>query len=215
MDASTVQLITASVGVAGTLAAAVLTQMLARRAESDRRASEDRARWLQERLRANSQFLSDAIALERDIWSAASHLDSQSRDERMPGYKTILLTPEEGLPDIFDELTRTILVEAIEGAYSRLDSMELLVAQVALIGTPEEAKAARKLHEALWDAAAMLEMYSRSDDAYEAILAARRARDEFAEAARSGLRVDGQAISVDRRPRLDVRPPAEGDTPLA
>src|SRR6266704_71775 len=195
----------------GTLAAAVLTQMLARRAETDRRASEDRARWLQERLRVNSQFLSGAIALERDIWSAASHLDSDSRDDRMPGYKTILLTPEKGLPDIFDELTRTILVEAIEDAFSRLDSMELLVAEVALIGTLEESKAARALHEALWDAAGMLEMYASSGHVFEAILGARKARDQFAEAARSSLRVEGEAIPVDRRPRLAVKPPAGGD----
>jgi hypothetical protein len=211
VDASTVQLITASVGVAGTLTAAVLTQMLARRAESDRRASEDRARWLQERLRVNSQFLSGALALERDIWSADSQLDRDSRNERMPGYTTILLTPKEGLPGIFDELTRTILVEAIEDAYSRLDEMELLVAQIALIGTLEEAIAARTLHEALWDAAGMLETYASFDDACEVVLAARRARDHFAEAARSGLRVDGEAVPVDRRPRLDVRPTAEGD----
>lgn len=202
MDASTVQLITASVGVVGTLTAALLTQMLARKAEKDRRISEDKARWLQERLRINSQFLSDAISLERDIWGAASHLDRDNRNERMPGYKTILLTPAEGLPGIFDELTRTILVEALEDAFSRLDSIELLTAQVALIGTPEEAKTARSLHEALWDAVGMLEMYASFDDAFEAISAVRTAKDRFAEAARSGLRVDGEAIPVDQRPRL-------------
>jgi hypothetical protein len=81
--------------------------------------------------------------------------------------------------------------------------MELLVAQVALIGALEEATAARTLHEALWDAAAMLEMYATSHDAFEAILAARKARDQSAEAARSGLRLDGEAMPVDRRPRLD------------
>lgn len=193
----------------GTLAAAVVTQILARKAEKDRRASEDKARWLQERLRVSSQFLSEAISLERDIWSAASHLDRDDRDERMPGYTTILLTPEEGLPGIFDELTRTILVEAVEDAFSRLDSIELLVAQVALIGTPEEAKTARGLHEALWDATGLLEAYASFDDTADAVEAVREAKDQFAEAARSSLRVDGKAIPIDRRPRLDIAPTTE------
>lgn len=179
--------------------------------EKDRQTPEDKARWLQERFRINSQFLRDAISLERNMWNVASQLDVDGRDKRMPGYTTILLTPEEGLPGIFDEVTRIILVEAVEDAFSRLDSMELLLAEVALIGTPEQTQTARALHEALWTVTGLLEAYASFDDAADAVEAARRARDQFAEAARSSLRVEGESIPIDRRPRLDVDLPQGSD----
>jgi hypothetical protein len=193
---------TGVVGVAGIAA----TYFQNKATQKEREMSEDRARWLQERLRINSQLLSDSISLERDIWDVASQLDRDDRDERMPGYTTILLTPVGGLPGILDQLTRTILVEAIEDAFKRLDSMELLTAQLALIGAPEEARASRTLHEALWDAVGLLEAYASFDDAADAVEVARRARDQFANAARSSLRVGGKVIPVDRRPRADADP---------
>jgi hypothetical protein len=173
-------------------------------ADKDRQSPDDKARWLPERYRINSQLLREAICLERDLWNVASFLDADDRDKRMPGHTTILLTPQEGLPGIFDEDTRAILVEAVEDAFSRLDSMELLVAEVALIGTPEQTKTARALHEALWDVTGLLEAYASFHDAADAVEAVRRAKDQFAEAARSSLRVEGESIPIDRRPRLDV-----------
>ena len=67
------------------------------------------------------------------------------------------MTPEDGITGVFDKLTRTILVEAIEDSFLALDTLEILVAESTLIGTPQESMAARALHESLWDAAGMLE----------------------------------------------------------
>src|SRR4051794_29934851 len=97
MGLKTAQNFIAGVGRLGTLSAAVVTQVLANRAERVRRGQEDESRWLGERLRANREFLGGALSLERDLWSAASMLDNDSRTSRLPGYTSILLVPEEGL----------------------------------------------------------------------------------------------------------------------
>ena len=98
MDDTTVHLLLASLGVAGTLAAALLTQLLAGRAERQRRLREDQSRWLTDRLRVNTTFLARSLSLERDLWSAAALLDRDDRLVRMPVHTSIFLTPEEGIP---------------------------------------------------------------------------------------------------------------------
>jgi len=186
--------------VGGTLAAALLTQLLSRRAERDRRAAEDRSRWLGDRLRLNARLLAGSLALERDLWSACAHLDRQEREDRLPGHKSILLTLEEGLPGILDDIDRSILVDAIEDSFERLNDLEGLVAEISIVGTTSEANAARALHEALWDVTGMLEAYEQFDIVADAVEACRSARDDFTRVARQGLRVDGAPVAPDTRP---------------
>jgi hypothetical protein len=196
-----VQVAVAAVGVVGTLAAALLTQLLAGSAERRRRLADDRSRWLSDRLRVNTRFLAGALSLERDLWSAAAQLDPDDRSVRMPGFTTILLTPDHGIPGVFDETTRSILVEAVEDAFTRLDALEELAAEIALVGTGGEIRAARELHEALWGAAGCLESYQPFDVAADAVERARTARDAFTNAARAGLRAGGSIGALDGRPR--------------
>ena len=201
MDDAAVQVFGVSVGVAGTLTAAVLTQVLASRAERRRRSADERSRWYSDRLRLNAQFLAASLKLERDLWSAAAQLDPDDRQVRIPGFTTILLAPEEGIPDVFDATTREILVEAVEDAFERLDALEETAAEIALVGTPAEISAARALHEALWDVAGALETYEPFDTAADAVERVRAARDAFAKAARTGLGTTGDLPSLDGRPR--------------
>lgn len=201
MAQGTVQLITAAIGIAGTLTAALLTQLLAARAERARRRAEDHSRWLTDRLRINARFLAECLSLERDLWSTAAQLDREDRHERMPGYSTISLTPDEGIPGVFDASTRAIIVEDVEAAFERLNKLEELAAEIALVGTPEEVAAAGDLHDALWYVVGLLEGFAPFDEAADAVDACRSARDRFTEAARLSLRTDG-------RPAIDRRPPA-------
>jgi hypothetical protein len=201
MDATTAQILTASVGVAGTLAAALLTQLLGRRAERERRIADDKSRWLKDRLNLNTRLLAGCLSLERDLWSACAQLDPEEREHRMAGHTTILLTPEEGIPGILDTEARSIIVEAIEDAFERLQELENAVAEIALIGTTSEAEAAREMHQALWQVVSLLEGFQRFDLAADAVEACRSARDGFMRAARQGLRVDGELIQPDVRPR--------------
>ena len=62
MDETTVQLLVASVGVAGTLAGALLGQLLAGRAERQRRLAENQSRWLADSLRVNTRFLAGSLS---------------------------------------------------------------------------------------------------------------------------------------------------------
>jgi len=202
MDGSTGQVVIAAIGVAGTLAAALVSQLLSRRAERDRRREEDRSRWLADRQRLYSRFLAQALSLERDLWSACSMLDQDARDRRIPGYTSILLTPEEGVDGILDALTRTILVEATERGFHDLDKLELVAAEITIIGASGEAAAARNVLDALWDVVGMLEGYARFTDAADGVEACRAARDQFARAARVGLRVDGEFLPHDRHPDM-------------
>ncbi|MEV0891435.1 hypothetical protein [Promicromonospora sp. NPDC050262] len=201
MDDSTVQVLGIAIGVLGTLLAAVLTQVLASRAERRRRSADERSRWYADRLRLNSSFLASSLKLERDMWDAASQLDIDGRRVRMPGFTSILLTPEEGIDGVFDAITRDIIVEAVEDAFERLDALEETASEIALVGTPAEIETARNLHEALWDVAGLLESYQSFDSAADAVERARAARDAFAQAARRGLGTSDGPLVLDGRPR--------------
>ncbi|MFG2927278.1 hypothetical protein [Streptomyces achromogenes] len=196
-----VQVVTTALGVGGTLAAALLTQAFNRRAERERHEREDRSRWLTERQRVAAKFLAGALALERNLWSLCSHLDREIRPERLPGHTTVLLIPDEGIPDVIDALTREILVDGIETAFGDLDTLEELVAEITLIGTPSEALAASELHDRLGDVVGMLEGFVPFDDAADAVQECRSIRDAFSAAARESLQVEGGYHLPDRRPR--------------
>ena len=211
VDETTVQLLVASVGVAGTLAGALLGQLSAARAERQRRLAEKESRWLADSLRVNTRFLAGSLSLERDLWSAAAQLDPDDRPVRIPQHTTILLTPEQGIADVFDEVTRSILVEAVEDVFKRLDALEEVAAEIALVGSVEEVDSAQDLHEALWDVAGGLESYQAFDVVADAVERARAARDAFTSASRRALRSGSDARLVSGRSRrLDERPPESG-----
>lgn len=195
------ELALAIVGIAGTLCAAVLTQLLANRAEMGRRVREDQTRWLSDGRRLSAELLAGALRLERQLWSACSQLDREVRSERLPGHTSILLTPTSGLPPVLDELTRNILVDAVEEAFQALDALELLVAEVSLISKTEEAARARGLLDSLGEVVDLLEGFAGFDEAADAVERSRAARDAYLRVARSALRVDGPAIAPDCRPR--------------
>jgi len=201
VDESAVQIAIASVGIAGTLAGALLTQVLGGRAERERRRADDHSRWLADRLRVNAQFLAESLKLERDLWSAAAQLDPDEREVRMPGFTTILLTPATGLPGVLDGTMRGIIVDAVEEAFARLDVLEEMTAEIALVGTVAEVNAATELHEALWEATGCLESYASSNATMGAVLRCRSAREAFAQAARTGLRTGGRLRTLDSRPK--------------
>jgi predicted RNA-binding protein len=195
------ELALAIVGISGTLCAAVLTQLLANRAEMARRAREDQTRWLSDGRRLSAALLAGALRLERQLWSACSQLDRKVRSERLPGHTSILLTPTSGVPPVLDELTRETLVEAVEDAFEALDALELLVAEVSLISTAEEAVRARNLLDSLAEVVGLLESFAEFDEAVDAVERSRAARDAYLKTARSALRVDGPAVAPDSRPR--------------
>jgi hypothetical protein len=188
---------TAVIGVVGTLLGVLITQHFAARAADRRQLQEDGKRWLSERLQVSRTLLARSSTIERDLWSACSHLDREARAVRMPGYTTILLTPVEGLPGVFDEISRAIIVEAVEDAFDALNQVEELEAEVQLIGSPTEGHAAVALVEALWEVVGFLEGYGPFDDAADAVLRAKAAREAFRVAARESLMVDPAATPPD------------------
>lgn len=203
-DPLSVELALAIVGVVGTLSAAVVTQVLATRAEARRHQREDETRWLSDHRRISAQLVAGALTVERQLWSACSHLDREARAERLPGHTSILLTPPTGVPPVLDGLTREIVVDAVEDAFEALEELELLAAEVALTGTSSETDRARELLESLHDVVGLLETFASFDDAADAVERSRSARDAYVDAARIALRAPGLASSPDSRPR---RPP--------
>lgn len=66
---STTQLPLAALGAGGTLAAAILTQVLQKRAERERRTAEDLRRWHEERFRVAKELLYKIKESERILWA--------------------------------------------------------------------------------------------------------------------------------------------------
>ncbi|WP_157431156.1 hypothetical protein [Actinomadura macra] len=64
MSTSVLAMITATIGVAGTLSAAIFTQIIQRKAERERRRAEDQRQWNQERLRAATDIVTVATEIE-------------------------------------------------------------------------------------------------------------------------------------------------------
>lgn len=191
VDGSTLQLMTAAVGVAGTLSASVLAQTLGRRTERDRRQAEDRSRWLTERLRVSSKLGSCALALERRLYEACSLLDDEERADRLPGHVNIHTVPEEGLEDVsLDAFTLHCLVEAAQGGLDAFPELDQLVAELALLGEPEEAQAADELLDSLLVAIAMIEKYAPSKEGFQAVLECQTRRKRLVQASRRSLRID-------------------------
>ena len=196
-----VEVVLAIAGVTGTLGAALLTQVLATRAETQRCVVEDKTRWLSDRRRVSAELIAGALKLERELFSACAQLDREERAERLPGYTSVLLTSTAGLPPILDDVTRAILVEAAEDALKALDSLEVTAAEVELTGTPDEGARAQELIDSLLDALGLVESFAMADVAYDAVMRSRSAREAYLEVARAALRVDGAAAPPDSRLR--------------
>ncbi|MFE4001482.1 hypothetical protein ACFX43_22135 [Nocardioides sp. YIM B13467] len=194
MEPATAQLLVGGLGIAGTLTAAVVTQILARRAERERREDEDETRWLRDRLDITTALLSKAGHVHRELYSAAALLNSPdgTYDDRptwLAGHNNLIEAPEEGLPGMLSSEDREILIEFQMEVTELLTAMEDDVSRIVLLGTEAEATAAKEMHEALWWAEADLEMYAPPNLAYGHLHDAKNAIDAFVTACRSGLRV--------------------------
>ena len=187
MDQLTLQLLKATLGFAATLDGILITQHFNRRGEVARRRYKAQSRWHEENYRVCSAIVTKATAVERRLYSAASMLDDEEREPRMPGIKTILLSQEGGIEGLFDSIKREILVEAIEDGFKVLDEIEDLAGELAIVGTAEQAAASRRLGDQILDAVGAMESFAQFSDAYREILAIGRAREAFANAARSSL----------------------------
>lgn len=194
MEPETAQLIVGGLGIAGTLAAAVGTQVLARRGERDRRREDDETRWLRDRLDIATSLLSKAGQIHRELYGAAAFLTSPdgTYDDRatwLAGHNNLIESPEEGLPGIIAAEERDLLIEKQFEVHDLLESMEDDVSRIVLLGTEDEAQAAKAMHEALWDAEADLEMFAAPNLAYDNLSKAQKAIDAFVAACRPGLRI--------------------------
>lgn len=187
MDQQTAQIMVAGTGFVATLLGIVITQSFNSRGETRRRKHEAKSRWHEENYRVCAAIVTKATAVERSLYNAAAMLDDSEREPRMPGTKSILLSPEQGIEGVFDSITREIIVEAVEGGFKVLDEMDDLTGELAIIGTPEQAATARLLTEQILDAVGSMEMFSHPSDAYEEILAIRDVMESFATAARDNL----------------------------
>lgn len=187
LDQLTVQLLTAVFGFAATLGGVLITQHANRRGEAARRRYEAQSRWHEENYRVCAAIVTKATAVERKLHSAVSMLDDEEREPRMLGTKSILLSPEGGIEGCFDATTREILVGAIEDGFKVLDEIEDLAGELAIVGTPDQALASRRLGDQILDAVGAMEAFARSSDTYDEVRAIGHAREEFAKAARSSL----------------------------
>lgn len=187
MDHQTAQIAIAGSGLVATLLGIIITQLFNSRGERRRRVHEATSRWHEENYRVCAAIVTKATGVERDLYNAAAMLDDQERKPRMPGTKSVLLSPEEGIDGVFDGITREIIVEAVEHGFEVLDELDSLTGELAIIGTAEQIEAARLLADQILGAVGSLEIFAMSSDAYERILAIREAKESFSESSRNYL----------------------------
>jgi hypothetical protein len=206
VDAPTAQLITASLGVGGTLSAAIVTQVLLRRSEIMRAKREDDRRWHDERFRTCKQFVLILNKVEREVYSLASFLpedDSAYEAAQIVGVTTSLLGTEHG-PFLGsaenDELVRERIRELGEETY---DAMDEVTVELGLLASGELITKADEAVEAVFTAMGAIEAIRSHHHAYDSASALRRAREDFQETAR---RVLGASIKDERRPRARTVP---------
>ena len=207
MSSPHLELLTAAITAVSVLAGVALQYWFSVLTSRHNQARENEQRWLADRLKANTRMVANSINLERTIWDVCSFLDDQPREERMPGFTSILLTPEGGIPGLFDELSREILVEGCEDAFKRLNKMELVVAEVELIGSPGEGVAALRLYDALWDAAGLIESYAQFSEAAGQVALCKKYREHLVDASRTSLGISGsifEVMSARRHPSGDL-----------
>ncbi|TFV32641.1 hypothetical protein E4K10_22995 [Streptomyces sp. T1317-0309] len=141
MSPSTIQLLLAALGVSGTLAAAILTQALQRRAERERRTAEDLRRWHAERFRAAKDLLYKIKETERILGSAYASLpnDEEYARLRQAGHTTFFSVRETDVPQptddvlVFDSAHLEMLCDSLRQVYALLEEAEHLTTELSIL----------------------------------------------------------------------------------
>ncbi|MCY0962377.1 hypothetical protein [Streptomyces sp. H27-H5] len=198
MSQSSVQFALAALGVAGTLAAAIMTQILQRRAERERRTADDDRRWHADRFRAFKDLLYKMNEVKRILYSAAAMLPSDVERQRLRelGRTAFTITqasdvpPDTGDVSIFDATSLEIVQEALERAFSLNEEAEHLIAEISILSEGFAPSVAKRMFDFSWDATGAVESTrGTTGEVYEAILAMGPAIDLFESAARIDLDV--------------------------
>ncbi|MFD5279794.1 hypothetical protein [Streptomyces rubrogriseus] len=198
MSQSTTQLLLAALGVSGTLAAAILTQVLQKKAERERRSAEDLRRWHAERFRVAKELLYKIKESERILWSACASLPNEDEYARLrrAGHTTLLNVPESDVPPesedflVFDVIHLAIVREAIEQASTLLEAAEHLTAEISILSDGPTPTAAEAMFEATADAVGSLETTRGTQEAaFEAVIAMKEPIARFQAAVRDELGV--------------------------
>jgi len=188
------------VGVGGTLLGSGVGYFSSWLLEAKRHARERADRWDSGQKEAAGQILAAVLKLEREAWSAASFLDREIRETRLPGYTSLALVPVEGIPGVIDEDALSILSDVLADGFEGLEALEVSVETFAIVASSEVGTEARALVSSLWDVYGCLEMFTTFDDAADSVEQVRAARDRFANEVRKSLGVQGHVVS-DHRPR--------------
>ncbi|WP_405680938.1 hypothetical protein [Streptomyces sp. NBC_01238] len=198
MSQSTIQLILAALGVGGTLAAAILTQLLQRRAERERRAADDLRRWHAERFRVAKELLYKIKETERILWSACASLPNVEEYARLrqAGHTTLLTLRESDVPSptddpmVFDAVHLEIVREALEQVHELLEAAEHLTAEISILSEGATPGAAALMFETAWNAAGALETTRGTQNAaFDAVLAMKDPISAFQASVRAELGV--------------------------
>lgn len=187
MDDSSLNALVAIAGLAATLLGVILTSVFSQKAEKNRRKHEDATRWHEKRLDLSTNLINIARKIEENVLEAACFTDNDSRTERLPGHKSVLLTPEQGIPDILDEIAREIMVEALQECFDDLAELGRVISELQLIGDEEEYAAGTALYDAALDAIGDLDCFFKSDLVYGTAYDLRRVRSDFVKSSRTAL----------------------------
>ncbi|MEV4317779.1 hypothetical protein [Actinocrispum sp. NPDC049592] len=217
MDATTAQLITATVAVGGTLLGAVITQVVSWRLDAARRKAEDQRRWLNERFRILKEIVSGSVKVERNLYSALAFMpetDSPKDKMRASGTTSLLMAPNDGIEGVVSaedlEVLRELLRECIE-ALEELDDKQAELAILAEGGIVEKSE---ELIGRLWDVIGHLEVYGSASDGFLGYDAAHKTRLELQAMARRmlGSELDvGGSKRKGKRGRKGVVAPVDED----
>ncbi|MGW6939882.1 hypothetical protein ACWGF3_12885 [Streptomyces xanthophaeus] len=198
MSQATGQLLLAIVGVVGTLAAAITTQILQRRAERERRAAEDARRWHADRFRVFKELLYKVTEVDRILGSAYAMLpsDEERRSLRQAGHTTFAGIPADAVPphaadsSIFDAFCLEEIKEALTSCFALNEEAERLLAEISILSAGDVPARAREMFEATWYATGALESTRGSNaDAWNDFVAMRPPISAFEAAVRSELGV--------------------------
>ncbi|MEU8616972.1 hypothetical protein [Streptomyces sp. NPDC048623] len=207
MSQSTVQFLLALLGITGTLAAAITTQVLQRRAERDRREADDARRWHADRFRASKDLLYKVMETERILWSACAMLPNTEERGRLrsAGHTSLTVVQGTDVPTdtgdihIFDAVSLEIVKEALERAFALLEEAEHLVAEISILSEEAVPAAAKSLFEAAWEATGAVETTAgTTDEAFDAVLAMKDPLAAFEQCVRVELGVT--KATTPRRP---------------
>lgn len=191
------------------MSAAVITQILQRRAERERRAADDARRWHTERFRVCKELLYKVMETTRILWEACAQLPNDEEYERLlqAGHTTMLNVPDGDVPPysgdalVFSTISLEIIKEALERVHGLLEEAEHLLAEISLLSDGVVPESASIMFETAWSAAGALETTRGSrDEAFQAVIAVKEPISNFQEHVRRELGVTGDAVSPPSRP---------------